>query len=285
MFATIRSLVPILVLIFVVSTMLHVGLTQPPSRILNTLKNWRFVVKMVVANFIAAPILMIVILRFTTFGSALDAGLLVFGLCAGAPFLIKLTQTAEHDLAVGAATMLLLMVLTVLYVPLVLPRILEGLAVDTWALTKTLLLQLILPIVAGMFVAEFAAGVAERARAPVARIANIALYAVIAATLIGYWPNTRGILGTGAIFAGLAFVAGAFGIGYLAGRGADHLEDIGGLGTAQRNTAAALIIATQNFEHPDVLVIVTIVNTLGILLLLMVARALSRDNPPRIVNV
>jgi len=41
---------------------------------------------------------------------------------------------------------------------------------------------------------------------------------------------------------GLAFVAAAFGVGYLARAGKDHLEDAGGLGTAQRNTAAGIIL-------------------------------------------
>ena len=78
---------------------------------------------------------------------------------------------------------------------------------------------------------------------------------------------------------GLEFVAAAFGIGYLAGAGKDHLEDVGGLGTAQRNTAAGVIIATQNFsDYPNVLVMITLANTLGILMLLLIAKALSRDN-------
>lgn len=284
MYEFFRSFVPILVPTFVVTTMLHVGLTQAPSDILQCLKNRSFVLKMVIANFIAAPALMYVMLRFTSFDPALDAGLLVFSLCAGAPFLIKLTQTAKHDLALGASTMLLLMVLTVLYVPLVLPRLLEGLSVDAWAIAKSLLLQLVLPIAIGMLAARFAARIAERSQGVIAQVGNIALYAVIVATLIGYWPNTREILGHGAILAGLAFIAGSFAIGYLAGRGADHHEDIGGLGTAQRNTAAGLIIATENFEDPNVLVIIIVANTLGIVMLLLIARLLSRDNP-RIVNV
>ena len=45
--------------------------------------------------------------------TGLAAGLLVFSLCAGAPFLIKLTQLAEHHVALGAAVMFLLMVVTV----------------------------------------------------------------------------------------------------------------------------------------------------------------------------
>ncbi len=40
-----------------------------------------------------------------------------------------------------------------------------------------------------------------------------------------------GIVGTGAIFVGLAFVLAAFGIGYLTGAGKDHLQDVGGLGS------------------------------------------------------
>lgn len=280
-----RTLVPWLVLIFVISTMLHVGLTQAPSRILEYLRDWPFVVKMIVANFVLAPGLMYLILRVTSFDPALDAGLLLFSLCAGAPFLIKLTQTAEHDVALGASTMLLLMVLTVPYVPLVLPRLMEGMPVDAWAIGRTLLLQMILPIVAGMLVARIAPALGARAQPFLATVGGTTLYVVIAATLVGYWPSIRDTAGTGAILAAVVFVAGAFGIGYLAGYGADHLEDVGALGTAQRNTAAGLIIATQNFDDPEVLVIMTIGNTVGLVLLLLLARRLSRDNEPHIVPI
>ena len=111
MFVLFRSVVPIAVPIFVVSTMLNVGLTQKLSDILEHLKEWPWVVRMLIANFILVPFVMIVTLSFTSFDPALEAGLLIFSLCAGAPFLIKLTQTTGHDLALGAATMLLLMVL------------------------------------------------------------------------------------------------------------------------------------------------------------------------------
>jgi BASS family bile acid:Na+ symporter len=87
------------------------------------------------------------------------------------------------------------------------------------------------------------------------------------------------IVGTGAIFVGLVIVLAAFTIGYLLNKGRDHHEDVGALGTGQRNTAAGLIIATQNFDDPNVLVMLTLANTLGIVMLLFLARFLSRDNP------
>jgi bile acid:Na+ symporter, BASS family len=279
MFEFFRSLVQIVAPIFAVSTMLNVGLTQTLSDITGHLKNYPFVLKMLVANFVVAPLLMIAALYFAPFDRALKGGLLIFSLCAGAPFLIKLTQTAKHDVALGAAVMMLLMVVTVVYTPIVLPLMLSGISVDAWAVAKSLLLQLLLPIAAGMLVVQFLPNFAKLVQPWVGWLGNIALYVLIGATLIGYFPNMLGIFGTGAVLVGLAFVAAAFGIGYLAGAGKDHLEDVGGLGTAQRNTAAGVIIATQNFsDHPDVLVMITLANILGIVMLLLIARALSRDN-------
>ena len=279
MFEFFIRVVQIAVPIFVISTMLNVGLTQKPSQILEYLREWTFVLKMLLANFILVPLVAVLLLRLTSFDPALKAGLLIFSLCAGAPFLIKLTQTAQHDMALGAATMMLLMVITVPYAPVVLPLILTDVSVDAWAIARSLLLQLLLPIGIGMVVAEFLPDLTKTVQPWVGKLGNIALYVVIAATLIGYLPNMLQIVGTGAIFVGLVIVLAAFVIGYLLNKGRDHHEDVGALGTAQRNTAAGLIIATQNFEDPNVLVMLTLANTLGIVLLLFLARFLSRDNP------
>ena len=279
MFEIFQRIVQYAVPTFVVSTMLNVGLTQTLAAILGHLTRWRFVARMLLANFVLVPLLMIVILRLTSFDPALDAGLLIFALCAGAPFLIKLTQRAGHDVALGAAVMMLLMAVTVVYVPILLPAILEGISVDAWAIARSLLVQLILPVAVGMLTVRFLPDLAKAVQPWIAKLGNYALYVVIGATLIGYFPDMLDIVGTGAILVALAFVAAAFGIGYLMGAGKDHLEDVGGLGTAQRNTAAGLIIASQNFANPDVLVMLTLANTLGIVLLLAIARAISRDNP------
>ena len=58
----------------------------------------------------------------------------------------------------------------------------------------------------------------------------------------------------------------------------------GGLGTAQRNTAAGVIIALENFSNPNVLVMLTLANMLGIVMLLFIAKALSRDNRVTVGN-
>ena len=214
-----RTVVQIGIPVFVISAMLNVGLSHTPSEILGHLKERTFVVKMVLANFIFVPLLALAVLWLTSFGAGFEAGLLIFGLCAGAPFLIKLTQTAEHDLALGAATMMLLMVLTVAYVPLVLPRLLPGASVGAWPIAQPLLLQMLLPIAVGMLIARFLNGLSRRVQPGIARLSNLALYAVLGGTLIGYFPDLIDIIRSGAILALVFVVGAAFGIGYLAGWG------------------------------------------------------------------
>jgi bile acid:Na+ symporter, BASS family len=178
----------------------------------------------------------------------------------------------------GATTMMLLMVITVIYVPVVLPLLLLDITVDAWAIARSLLLQMILPIAAGMLAMQFLPDLSKTVQPWIAKLGNIALYVVLATTLIGYFPNMMDVFGTGAIIASLGFIAAAFGVGYIIGGEEDHLQDVGGLGTAQRNTAVCMIVATQNFNDPNVVVIITVASTLGIVMLLLIAVAISRDN-------
>jgi len=211
----------------------------------------------------------------------LRLGLAIFSICAGAPFLIKLTNQSDHDLALGASTMITLVLATVIIVPLLLPLLVPQIDIDGGLIAWTLLKQLIFPIVLGLILAKVLPGFVKSIQPWVAKIGSWALYIMIVATLVGYFPELKEIFGKGAILMGLAFVLGAFGIGYLMGGHSDkdHLEDIGALGTAQRNTAASMLIAAENFDdHPEVLVIITIANTLGIVLLLGLAKYLARDN-------
>src|SRR5690606_31378651 len=161
----------------------------------------------------------------------------------GAPFLIKLTAATEHDLALGAATMMMLVVATIAIAPLALPALLPGLSVDGAALAWTLTRQLLAPMLAGALVARLLPGPSGRLQPLGARLANIALYVVVAATIAGYAPETPAIARSGALLLGLLFIVAACGLGRLAGIGQEDLEDIGGLATAQRNTAAAMLIA------------------------------------------
>lgn len=278
MYEFFQKIVTISVPVFVVATMLNVGLTQTLSAIVKSLNNVPYVAKMLLANFVVAPAVMYAILRVVSFDQDLKTGLLLLGMCAGAPFLIKLVATAHEDIALAVAIMLLLMIITVAYVPLVLPHLLTGVSVSAMAIVRSLVVQLVLPIAVGMVAMAVVPKIAEPLQPIVAKIGNVALYVVLASTLVGYFPEVRDIIGTGALLVAVVFSLIAFGVGYLAGYPHQGLADVGALGTAQRNTAAGMIIATQNFAStPSVIVMMSLANAIGIVLLLFMAKRLDRN--------
>jgi hypothetical protein len=85
----------------VVSSTLGVGLSLTVGQILAPLKNARLVVLSLAANFVLAPLVAVGLWRVLGLDEPLGIGLLLCGLAAGAPFLIKLAEFAKADLAFG----------------------------------------------------------------------------------------------------------------------------------------------------------------------------------------
>jgi len=119
----------------------------------------------------------------------------------------------------------------------------------------------------------------------VGKLSNITLWIVIIGILVGELDGLLQIIGQGAILASVIFILIVTVLGfYVAGKSdKDHLQDLGALGTGQRNTTACMIIASNNFaQTPEVLLIITVANTLGIIMLVVIAKYLSKDNQAHI---
>lgn len=276
-FEIVRGIAGALVPIFVVSIMLNVGLTQRPTRFLGHLRNGRFLARMLLANLVVVPALMVLATTVVELEPIYRAGLIVFGLAAGAPFLIALTKQSENDISLAATVMTVLIVGTVIVMPIALPLLLEGVTVDARGIIGNLLLQMILPMVVGMLLLQFFESFAAVIQPWVARIGQWALYAMMAAMIVGYLDRMADRELWKAILTGLVVIVVALLVGYAMGGGLVDLNEVGGLATAQRNTAAAMIVAAQNFSDPRVVVVVTLVNGFGILILLGAAKTMSRD--------
>src|SRR4029078_11464288 len=124
--AALEKAVPIATLVFVVSSMVAMGLGLKVAQITAPLRDLRLVSLSLMANFVLMPAAAVVLARVLRLDEPLGVGLLLLGAAAGAPFLPKLTQIAEGNLAFAVALMVLLMVITVAYMPLVLPILVPG---------------------------------------------------------------------------------------------------------------------------------------------------------------
>jgi bile acid:Na+ symporter, BASS family len=135
---------------FVVSSMLAMGAGLTVARIIEPLRNVRLVLFALVANFVLMPAGAVALAKALRLDEPFGVGMLLLGCAAGAPFLPKLAELAKGNLAFAVGVMVLLMVVTVGYLPIVLPLLLPGVTVDPWQIARSLVLLMLLPLAAGL---------------------------------------------------------------------------------------------------------------------------------------
>jgi len=270
------KLIPVAMLAFVVSSMLAVGLSLTVAQILAPLRSVRVASFALLANFVLMPLAALAIARLLRLDQPLGVALLLLGTAAGAPFLPKLVGVAKGDLAFSVGLMVMLMVLTVGYMPLVLPQLLEGVSVDPLKIAKSLLLLMLLPLAVGLALKARLEAAATRARPVLDRISSLSLVVLIVLLLATNIKNVISLFGTRGILASLIFLLVGFGIGWFLGGPRSATRSVMALGTSQRNIAAALVVGGQNFTDPNVLVMVVVVAIVGLLVLMPLSRVVAK---------
>jgi BASS family bile acid:Na+ symporter len=275
----------IAITVFAVSSMLSIGLAYRIRLLLGPLREPRSLFRALVANFVLVPLLAVGIERVSPLDPPLALGLFLLAGAAGAPFLIKLVSAAGSDLALSAALLVLLVPVTVVFLPFYVPlamahpslRDLSYVPSSALAIGLPLLSTLVLPILVGLAAQAVAQRWAARLVPIGSKVATVALVVVFVSIFGANAHELVRILKTGAVVAGVLLILGAFVIGYLLSR--HDRSVVLGLGTAQRNAAGAMVVASRDFTNPDILVMVTACVLIGLLVLFPLAWLLSRRAP------
>ena len=263
-------------LAFVLSSMLAMGLGLTVSQIIAPLRNTRLVVLSLLVNFVLMPLGAVALAALLRLDQPLGVGLLLLGAAAGAPFLPKLAQIARGNLAFAVGLMVLLMVVTVGYLPLVLPLLLPGVSVNPAKIARSLFLLMLLPLAGALAVKARFADIAARTKPLLDRLSNLSLILLVLLITAGNVNNVLAVFGTRGILAGLLFIAIGFVIGWLLGGPDRNTRRVLALGTAQRNIAAALVVGSQSFSDPKVVVMVVVVAIVSLLILMPLSRMLAK---------
>ncbi len=269
--AAVKAFADLMVLTFVVSSMLGVGLSLTLSQIIAPLRRARLVVAALVANFVVAPLVVVGITKLIPLSEPLTVGLLLLGTAAGAPFLPKIVETAKGDLAFAVALMVLLLVGTLGYLPLMLPLLLPGVSVSSRKIAQALLVSMILPLIVGLFVKARRESLAAGLRPLMSRVSNASVIVALVLIPVMNYRSLLGIVGSGAILAGTLFVGVSFVAGFVLGGPMRESKMVLGFGTAGRNIPAAMLVASQNFDDPQVAVMIIVVVLLTLFILMPLA--------------
>ena len=270
-----ETLVQLSVLVFVVGSMFSLGLSLTMQQIIDPLKNARMVILALVANFVLVPALAYGLVILFNLDDTLSVGLILLSTAAGAPFLPKLVDLAKGNIAFSVGLMVLLMVVTIIYLPLVLPLLLGDVDVSAWDIAQSLIFMMLIPLAVGLFIKARYTESAAKIQPTFGMAANIALITMAVLGLILNFSSMIALVGTRGILAGIIFVIISLIIGYLLGGSDPKDKSVMGLGTAQRNIAAALVVAAQNFST-EVITYLMVIAIISLVILMPAAGEIGK---------
>lgn len=262
-------------LLGIVCSMLAMGLGLTVSQIVQPLRNARLVILALLANFVLVPLLAFIITLIIPLEESLKIGLIVLATCAGAPFLVLEARGAKANLGVAVGVMTMLMVVTIFYLPLVLPLLLTGVEVDAWSIAQSLIVLMLIPLILGLLVKSHAPDTAAEWAPTVSKIGSLGILILLVVGLGLNVANVVSLIGTRGFLALLLFIVGSLLIGFAVGGRDRGTRIVMGLGTAQRNVSAAMLITLTNFTGTMAVPYVLVAAILLPLILISLARWLG----------
>jgi BASS family bile acid:Na+ symporter len=279
MTGSLQQLADLSILVFVVSSMLAMGMSQRLARVIAPLRRPLPVVLALVVNFALSPLLALALSRIIPLQPAHAAGLLLLSAAAGAPFLPKLAEICGGNLPYSVALMLLLMGGSTIFMPLALPLLVPDMDADPWAISRPLLLFMLLPLGIGFALALTGASWMDRLLTFVRALSNLALVLLVV-LFVGL--NLKVLIGTFGSFAIATYTLYLLAImtaAHLLGAADGPTRNVFALGAGCRNIAAALVIARANSDDPAVTVMLIVAFAVSLLVLLGFARAVRPTRP------
>lgn len=267
------------ILIYVVSGMLALGLGQTVSQIFGPLRNIRMTLSAVVASYLILPLLAALTARLFGLEPGLRYGLVLMAMSAGAEIGPVLTAISKANVRLSGGILVLSIGITIIYLPVMLGVFLPDVQFDVKHLLLKLFLTIVAPLLVGFFVKarfERIAHTAEHSLHLTSRVFVILLTVIV---ILLYYERIVALFGTYALLAALISVVGGFGIGYLLGGPEQETRLAMGYMHGARSASIAVMVANDVFrDRPNVMLMIATV-TLFILVILIPASYLFKIKP------
>ncbi|MCO5301233.1 MAG: bile acid:sodium symporter [Candidatus Nanopelagicales bacterium] len=281
--------------LFVVLNSFGLGLRLPIGDLLGqALAHRRIAGWLLVINFVVIPVVFIgyLLTIASSIPDEIKVGFCVAALCAGMPFAPILAKLGKADVSIATTLLVILTFGTIIALPIGLPLAVDAvdvqLTVSAWSVAWPLLVFLLLPLILGCGFRVWWPDLTPPLAQWTVRVAILCLLFNVNFTLVAYWDLFAQEWGTKSYIAAFAGPFIGLGSGYLLVSGL-RVKDLAvrhaaETTTAIRNIAPMLLMMIFPFAaDPLVTVSITILNTIGItvilLFVLMWRRASSPNSP------
>jgi BASS family bile acid:Na+ symporter len=270
-----------LVLVFTVSNLGTMGLQVRMPEVSAAMRNGKSMALIFVWGWLLGPALGILITRVLPLAEPYVIVVLLASLAPCAPFLQQMVTKARGDMGFAGAFIPLVVVGTVVLMPLMAPILIKGLTINALALAKPLLLTILVPLLLGAAVRQFAGDFATRLFPAAKVIAQLSTLATIVWCLVLYGPSMLDTAGSFALLSMTLFMVGMGLITYLVGFGMQPAQkSVMSLGMGTRNIAAVLAAALAIPDGDTRIVVMVVMWTLWSVVLAAVGARIFANNVP-----
>ena len=234
----------LLVLVFTISNLGTMGLRVNVEEVIQVLKNKRALLLIFVWGWIIGPALAYFIIWILPLDEPYKVVVLLCSLAPVAPFLQQMVSKARGSMAFAGALIPLVTVGTVLLMPIMAPIMIKGVEINTWALSKPLLLTILLPLIIGAVTRHYVDTVATWSFPLIKLIAKLSTLLVAIWCLVLYGSSMLDTAGSFALLSMTLYMVGMAMITYYFGFGLKQAQrSVMALGMGTRNIAAVLAAA------------------------------------------
>ena len=230
-----------LILVFTVSNLFVMGLQANMPEVIVALKNKKSMALIFVWGWVLGPALAYLITWVLPLAEPYVIVVLLCSLAPCAPFLPPMVEKAKGDVSFAGAFVPLVAVGTVVFMPLIAPLLIKGLAISTVALAKPLFLTLLVPLVIGAAIRHYAGTAATKIFPAVKGFALLTTLGMAVSCIVLYGPEMLATAGSFALLSMTIFMVGMGLITYRFGFGLKQDQrSVMALGMGSRNFAAVL---------------------------------------------
>jgi BASS family bile acid:Na+ symporter len=262
---SLQLIIKLMVVLFVTTSMASLGLTLHTREILLPWRRISLVFTVLLINLVAVPAVAFFFTRCFSLNPTFEAGLLLLGMAAGAPFVPKLIEVARSEVALSVSLMLLQILGTIIVLPYMLPRLIPGIHADAMQIATPLVLQLLAPLMFGLLFRHFAPSWAKHINSSVMVISQFSAVVVLITLFLANFQCMVTMLGSGALLASLCFVVVAMVMGHLISLVNRESAVVQTIATGQRNIPAALVVASTNPLPGDVVGMLMLTTFVGLI--------------------
>jgi len=267
------------ILIFTVSNLAAMGLQVKVPDVLRGLQNKKSLALIVLWGWVVGPAFGYLITKVLPLAEPYAIVVLLCSLAPCAPFLQQMVGKARGDMGFAGAFIPLVAVGTVVFMPLLAPVLIKGLAISAWALAKPLLLTILLPLMIGAALRHYTTTVATKIFPAVKGIALLFTLATMVDCLVVFGRGMLNTAGDLALLAMTLFMVAMGVISYQFGFGMPQAQrSVMALGMGTRNIAAvfAAALAIPNAD-PRIVVMVVMWTLWSIALAALGARIFAKQ--------